>query len=159
MRSVLYIWFDTDFPSEIITGITSIRMSYENYDYDIIAKHGVRIEGWPDAVPFQNPSRIFSVTDLITVRDAWRAKTCRWAKMSCGDLTKFKKELEAKEAAGKGKKARKKRSDAGQKRKRAKTRGDEDNEEEDEEEPGEEGDEEEEHRQPSRTRRRLAYKS
>ena len=146
-------------------------MSYEQYDHEIVLRYGVQVVGWPSSIPFTSPSKIFSVTDLITLRDAWRAKTCRWVRLSPIELTKFKKEVEAKEAAAGGKKLRKKRSDAGKKRKRSqagKGKGGEENDQElDEDEEGDEGEEEDEEEEedededlsPHRLKKPRTYKS
>ncbi len=131
-------------------------MSYEQYDCEIVLRYGVQVVGWPSGIPFTNPSKILSVTDLITLRDVWHAKICRWVRLSSLEMTRFKKELEAREMAG-GKKVRKKRSDAGKKR----TRGRATKEKVGEGEEGEEEDDNDDNKEDEdlSPKRRWTYKS
>lgn len=66
--------------AEVTSGVSSARMSYEQYDYNVVLKYSIKVVGWPPDIPFCCPSKIYSVTDLITLRDAWCSKSCRFVK-------------------------------------------------------------------------------
>lgn len=94
-------------------------MNYEQYEYKIVLLHGVELRGWPKDLKFQSPSKIMNVPDLMKLRDALLAKTCRWVKLNREEMEEYQKKISRLEAEGVlVKKKRKGRADAGMKRKR-----------------------------------------
>ena len=109
-------------------------MNYDQYNYQIVLRYGVRLLGWPKDLEFKSPSRMHNVTDLHTLRNALQAKTCRWVKLSRQELKDFEADVKRREADGTlKKKERKQRSDRG-KRRRGSEEGDEEDEEDEEDE-------------------------
>ncbi|EGN96036.1 hypothetical protein SERLA73DRAFT_59238, partial [Serpula lacrymans var. lacrymans S7.3] len=95
------------------------KMVYKQYDQSIVATHGVKIIGWPEDVPFVNPSAIGTMAEIHKLQDAWKTGTCHWVKLSSAQLQEHKKQLDARLRSGEvTRKKRKKHSDAGLPRKR-----------------------------------------
>ena len=93
-------------------------MNYDQYDYQIVRRWGVRLVGWPRDLDFKSPSKMHNVSDLQTLRDALQAKTCRWIKLNHQEQQEFEQDIKRREAEGSlKKKERKKRSDSGKQRK------------------------------------------
>ena len=101
-----------------ITGKKDIVMNYRNYQTAIICVWGVKLVGWPDGIPFTNPSHLGTVADLRRIRDALRDNACYWKALTITESEAHEAELQARAAAGEAIKVpRKKRSDFGRKRK------------------------------------------
>ena len=135
-------------------------MSYENYERLVVLRYGVKLEGWPEGIPFHSPSKVLNSPDLKKLRDALLAKTCRWVRLERAQIKALEADLQQREADGSiPKKVRKKRSDAGKKRKKdggdnAEDQGDEEDEDVDESE-----DEEEEEERPRKRQRKTSTRT
>ena len=93
-------------------------MNYCNYQTAIIHTWGVKLVGWPDGIPFVNPSHLGTVADLRRIRDALRDNACYWKALMATESKMHEAELQAWAAAGEAiKVCRKKHSDFGRKRK------------------------------------------
>ncbi|KAF9242896.1 hypothetical protein BU15DRAFT_43446 [Melanogaster broomeanus] len=102
-----------------ITGKHDIAMNYINYDAGIVQAYNVQLVNWPEKVKFGNPSTIGTVTEIHALRDALKAGTCTWKKLTRRELDAHSTEVTNHVAVGDVvKKTRKKRSDAGVPRKR-----------------------------------------
>jgi hypothetical protein len=47
-----------------------------------LSRHGVKLLGWPEGIPFQSPSNLVTVERLKALHDALQANTLRWEVMS-----------------------------------------------------------------------------
>jgi len=64
-------------------------MNYENYERDIVERHGVALVGWPDNIlPVRNPSRVGGREVLQPLLGALVTKTCHWIKLTDDQLKK-----------------------------------------------------------------------
>ena len=107
-----------------ITGKQDIAMNYRNYETSIIRSWGVKLVGWPDGIRFVNPSHLGTVSELRTIRDALKSKTCYWKALTARERKDHETKLQAREAAGETVKIpRKRRSDSGVKLKGILTEG------------------------------------
>ena len=52
-------------------------MNYTNF-LTIQLRYKVKLVGWPDDVPFKNPSRLGATDQLRTLVAAWSKGTARW---------------------------------------------------------------------------------
>ncbi|KAF9232690.1 hypothetical protein BU15DRAFT_80959 [Melanogaster broomeanus] len=101
-----------------ITGKRDIAMNYLNYDVGIVQAYDVQLVNWPEKVKFGNPSTIGTVSEIRALRDALKAGTCTWKKLTHRELDAHSTEVTSHMAVGDVvKKTRKKRSDAGVPRK------------------------------------------
>ncbi|KAJ7826482.1 hypothetical protein B0H14DRAFT_2595805 [Mycena olivaceomarginata] len=98
-----------------ITGQMKIAMNYDNYIKAIVEAKNVGLLGWPHGVYFKRMSLQSAISPLHTLRDALKARTCKWAILSAHQkkqlLTDFKEMVANGEATekvakpkGKGKK-------------------------------------------------------
>jgi len=69
-------------PKGTILGVKHIKMSYEFYDQDIVSRHKVKLNGWPAGLSCISPSKINSVDEIRSLRDALKAGDCMWSKIS-----------------------------------------------------------------------------
>lgn len=88
-------------------------MNYKNYDMQIIQKYVVELVGWTYKKMI-SPSEISTVDDVRALHNALRNGTCHWIRLTRAEVTKYAKEIEAREMTGEavGTK-RKERSDKG----------------------------------------------
>ncbi|KAK0457965.1 uncharacterized protein EV420DRAFT_1270943 [Desarmillaria tabescens] len=92
---------------------SNLRMNYVNYETDIVARHHVKIDGWPIGIKFESLSNLKNLQDLRRLRDALKTTACKWVSMSQAQIDRHAKELERCEEAGEIiKKKRQERSDA-----------------------------------------------
>ena len=61
---------------------------------------GVKLVGWPDGIPFVNPSHLGMVADLWRIRDALRDKSCYWKALTATESEAHEAELQSQVAAG-----------------------------------------------------------
>ncbi|KAG6807502.1 hypothetical protein H0H92_007259 [Tricholoma furcatifolium] len=100
-----------------ILGTSNVKMSYENYEQEIVQLYSVHLHGWPEGLKMERPSKITHMNDTRALHSALKAGDCTWVK-----LTRLEKEARAKKVKEKmasGEivpKARKKRADTGMKR-------------------------------------------
>jgi hypothetical protein len=96
-------------------------MSYEHYDHDIVSRHGVKLLGWPPGLPRISPSKIHTVEQIRSLRDALKVGDCIWTKLSPRQREHHTKSLADQLAADPtlAKPQRKSRSDKGKKRVKA----------------------------------------
>ena len=93
-------------------------MNYCNYQTAIIHAWGVKLMGWPDGIPFVNPSHLGTVADLWRIRDVLRDNACYWKALTATESKVHEAELQAWMVAGEAIKVHlKKRLDFGCKRK------------------------------------------
>lgn len=97
----------------------SAIMSYENMHRDIVRRYGIKLVGWPESVPFVNPSALGSQIPLLeTLLDALETDECKFVRLSSRELqaeeAEFMKSVDGGDVVLK---ERKKRKDAGTKRK------------------------------------------
>ncbi|KAK0235418.1 hypothetical protein EDD85DRAFT_842997 [Armillaria nabsnona] len=83
-----------------ITGESSIRMNYVNYDTDIVARHHVRLDGWPMGIKFESLSNIKNLQDLRRLRDALKTTACKWINMNKTQVKAHENDLNRREASG-----------------------------------------------------------
>ena len=99
-------------------------MNYRNYQTAIIRAWGVKLVGWPDGIPFTNPSHLGTVANLRRICDALRDNTCYWKALTITESEAHEAELQARAAAGKAIKVpRKKRLDFGRNAKPSRGKG------------------------------------
>lgn len=89
-------------------------MNYVNYETSIVEMYHVKLVGWPENIPFGNPSTIPDVGAVRRLRKALTEKTCHWIKMTERQQQEHDEMLQEKRSAGQvvGVK-RKQRSDKG----------------------------------------------
>ncbi|KAH7903694.1 hypothetical protein BJ138DRAFT_1020229 [Hygrophoropsis aurantiaca] len=91
-----------------------IKMNYLNYEKGIVESYSVQLVGWPNDVPFTNPSNIGTIGEMRKLREDLKSGTCHWKKLTQRELNAFRTELKTRRAAGENiGVARQKRSDAG----------------------------------------------
>ncbi|KAF8340145.1 hypothetical protein F5887DRAFT_888830 [Amanita rubescens] len=83
-----------------ITGQTSIKMNYINYDTSIIEMHHVRLVGWPEDIAFGNPSTIPDVGAVRRLRTVLKEGSCKWIKMTERQQQQHNEMLQEKRRAG-----------------------------------------------------------
>lgn len=88
-------------------------MNYQNYDSQIIQRLSVKLVGWTHH-ELVSPYEIHSVDDLRTLHAALVCGACFWMRLSKGEVSRHKADMDKREAAGEVvKKKRKERSDKG----------------------------------------------
>ncbi|KAG1734414.1 uncharacterized protein EDB91DRAFT_1250925 [Suillus paluster] len=101
-----------------MTGKDNISMNYPNYIKSIVLSYSIVLDGWPATIPFMSPWNIHTVCEIQELRDALKARTCAWKRLTKTELEKYKEDLERRRAAGETVgKPHKKRSDSGKSRK------------------------------------------
>ncbi|KAG1738869.1 uncharacterized protein EDB91DRAFT_1054381 [Suillus paluster] len=101
-----------------MTGKDNIGMNYPNYIKSIVLSYSIVLDGWPATIPFTSPWNIHTVCEIQELRDALKAGTCAWKRLTKTELEKYKEDLERRRAAGETVgKPRKKRSNSGTSRK------------------------------------------
>lgn len=102
-----------------MTGDCNAKMQYSKYWQEIVQKHCVKIEGWPDWIPFQTLSNVTSSRhQLQTLLDGWQQGRIHFRRLSSEDIAREEAEYHVNVTSGKIKapKVRKPRHDAGRKR-------------------------------------------
>ncbi|KAG2119353.1 hypothetical protein DEU56DRAFT_747365 [Suillus clintonianus] len=96
-----------------------LTMNYQNYEKAIVLVYGVKLDGWPEGLPFLAPSHMHTVLEVRTLRDALVTGACHWKKLNRRELEDLRVDIQRRSDAGEvvGT-VRKKRSDAGKTRKR-----------------------------------------
>ncbi|KAF9230659.1 hypothetical protein BU15DRAFT_57027 [Melanogaster broomeanus] len=61
-------------------------MNYIKYDVGIVQAYNVQLVNWPEKVKFGNPSTIGTVAEIRALRDALKAGTCTWKKLTRREL-------------------------------------------------------------------------
>ncbi|KIM39046.1 hypothetical protein M413DRAFT_67836 [Hebeloma cylindrosporum] len=104
-----------------ILGLKNVNMSYDHYDHDIVSRHGVKLLGWPPGLPRISPSKIHTVEQIRSLRDALKVGDCIWTKLSPRQREHHTNALADKIAADPtlAKPRRKIRSDKGKKKAKA----------------------------------------
>ena len=77
-----------------------IAMNYHNYQTTIIHAWGVKLVGWPDGIPFVNPSHLGTVADVWRICDALRDKSCYSKALTAIESEAHEAELQLQAAAG-----------------------------------------------------------
>lgn len=75
-------------------------MNYLNYDISIVQALHVKLVGWPDDIPFGNPSTIPDVGSVRRLRNALKEGTCRWDKLTERQQREHDEWLQEKRRAG-----------------------------------------------------------
>ena len=83
-----------------ITNRPSIKMNYLNYDTSIVAMYHVKLVGWPEHIPFGNPSNIGDVTSVRSLRRALQDGECKWVKLTERQQKEHEETLEQRRRAG-----------------------------------------------------------
>ncbi|KAH7905210.1 hypothetical protein BJ138DRAFT_1018023 [Hygrophoropsis aurantiaca] len=75
---------NTELSTVSVTGKSGkeVSMNYDNYDTAIVKNLHVKLVGWPKEVPFSSPSKIYTVGDMRTLRDALKYGDCHWVTLS-----------------------------------------------------------------------------
>ncbi|KAJ7327995.1 hypothetical protein DFH08DRAFT_614313, partial [Mycena albidolilacea] len=96
------------------------KMAYTWYEEDVVFRHGILLEGWPAATPFQNPSTLSTaIPNLRKITDRLERGKCAFRKLSSAEVMERKKRWEEDVAAGRAvAKHRSQHSDCGVLRKR-----------------------------------------
>ena len=68
-------------------------MSYENYERLIVLCYGIKLDSWPEGIPFHSPSKILNSPDLKKLCDALLAKTCWWVRLERAQIKALKADL------------------------------------------------------------------
>lgn len=107
-------------PIGIILGLKNVNMSYEHYDHNIVSCHMVKLNGWPAGLQRISPSKINTVEEIRSLRDALKAGDCMWSKLSMRQHTAHLESLAARIAADPSlaKPTKKARSDKGVRKKK-----------------------------------------
>ncbi|KAF6742342.1 hypothetical protein DFP72DRAFT_860608 [Ephemerocybe angulata] len=61
-------------------GVKTTQMSWKHYEQDIIAKHGIYLEGWPDGIAIRSPYEITTMAEMRAVYEALEVGCCRWSR-------------------------------------------------------------------------------
>lgn len=75
-------------------------MNYQNYETSIVEVYHVKLVGWPEGVPFGNPST-FPSNDLVRLlKQALEDGECKWIKLTERQQKEHRDALAAKRKAG-----------------------------------------------------------
>jgi hypothetical protein len=66
-----------------------VVMNYNNYEWKIVKRFGVALQGWPVGT-IRNPASVNSRIELDRLHDALTNMTCKWTKLSEADLSALK---------------------------------------------------------------------
>lgn len=98
-------------------------MNYANYDTKVIDRYQTKLVGWTYR-EFKSPFEIHTVDDVRTLLEALQCGSCHWVRMTKGDMSHHRNEVDKRIAAGETVgKTRQPRSDKGTKRPRKKAPG------------------------------------
>ncbi|KAH7904911.1 hypothetical protein BJ138DRAFT_1118963 [Hygrophoropsis aurantiaca] len=70
-----------------------VSMNYDNYDTVIVKNLHIKLVGWPKDVPFSSPSKIYTIAEMRTLRDALKYGDCHWVTLSAKEVAKHSKSL------------------------------------------------------------------
>jgi hypothetical protein len=110
-------------PTGTITGDNTARMEWKHYWRNVVQRHRVMIEGWPENIPFRNLSDgCSSLTDLETLRRKWCSGSIYWKQITEHELDGMDRDRDARIERGEEEAPapRRRRSDYGKKRPRRK---------------------------------------
>ncbi|KAG2742529.1 hypothetical protein P692DRAFT_201674856, partial [Suillus brevipes Sb2] len=104
----------TDVSSGRAMGRMDLTMNNQNYEKAIVLVYGVKLDGWPEGLPFLAPSHMHTVLEVRTLRDTLVTGACYWKKLNRRELEDLRMDIQRRSDAGEviGT-VRKKRSDAG----------------------------------------------
>ncbi|KAF8344676.1 hypothetical protein F5887DRAFT_841637, partial [Amanita rubescens] len=83
-----------------ITGRSTIKMNYLNFEILIVAAYHVKLVGWPVNIPFGNPSNIGDVSSVRALRRALRDGECKWIKLTESQQKEHEDMIEQRRRAG-----------------------------------------------------------
>ncbi|TFY56760.1 hypothetical protein EVG20_g8801 [Dentipellis fragilis] len=84
-----------------ITGNPKARMSWTKYWRLVVLRYGVDIVGWPDDIPFMDPSKVsLGRTRLLPLVQSWEDGLTCFVKLTDAELAAKEAERKAKIAAG-----------------------------------------------------------
>ncbi|KAJ7577339.1 hypothetical protein C8J56DRAFT_898977 [Mycena floridula] len=63
-----------------------VKMSYTNYEKDVIVQLKFKLIGWPSTVPFRAPSTLERLSDVSDLLSALRSGACQWKHVSHQEL-------------------------------------------------------------------------
>ncbi|KAG1777171.1 hypothetical protein EV702DRAFT_970313, partial [Suillus placidus] len=109
-----FSFISADVSSGRATGRMDLTMNYQNYEKAIVLVYGVKLDGWPEGLPFLAPSHMHTVLEVRSLRDALVTGACHWKKLNRRELEDLRTDIQRRSDAGEvigtvGKK----RSDAG----------------------------------------------
>ncbi|KAJ7439665.1 hypothetical protein FB451DRAFT_1569846 [Mycena latifolia] len=110
----------------------SVSMSYANNLVAIQQAWKVKLVGWPDDIPFVNPSKLGTIDRVRRVRDGLRNGSIHWVQLGLDEIAEVDAEVERCRADGTLRKPRKQRTDIGKKHKHAARDVDDSSDDEDE---------------------------
>jgi hypothetical protein len=92
-------------------------MGWKNYWTKVVARYEVKIEGWPENIPFQNLSVASSpLQDLVILLKRWQEGTTYWKRLTSAETKELIAGMKARGEIQEP--LRRTRSDRGKKRKR-----------------------------------------
>ncbi|KAG2350215.1 hypothetical protein BDR05DRAFT_869214 [Suillus weaverae] len=63
-----------------------LTMNYQNYEKAIVLVYGVKLDGWPEGLPFLAPSHMHTVLEVCSLHDALVTGACHWKKLNQHEL-------------------------------------------------------------------------
>ncbi|KIJ57835.1 hypothetical protein HYDPIDRAFT_103757 [Hydnomerulius pinastri MD-312] len=102
------------------TGDQEAKMQWAHYFRNVVQRHSVVIEGWPDGIPFSNLSSISSaLSQLETLLRKWESGTTYWKQLTEDEFEELRAKRNQQLEDGEiNDHTRRTRSDKGKKRKR-----------------------------------------
>ncbi|KAG1737354.1 hypothetical protein EDD22DRAFT_959654 [Suillus occidentalis] len=96
------------------TGKWDLTMNYQNYEKAIVLACGVKLDSWPEGLPFLAPSHMHTVLEVRSLRDALVTGAFYWKKLNWLELEQVHTDIQRRSDTGEviGT-VHKKRSDAG----------------------------------------------
>ncbi|KAJ7451072.1 hypothetical protein FB451DRAFT_1145862 [Mycena latifolia] len=95
----------------------SVSMSYANNLVAIQQAWKVKLVGWPNDIPFVNPSKLGTIDHVRRVRDGLRNGSIHWVQLGLDEIAEVDAKVERCRADGTLRKPRKQRTDIGKKHK------------------------------------------
>lgn len=107
--------------TEQITNNPKATMQWAHYWRNVVSRHQVVVEGWPDEIPFDNLSKVASgITALENLKERWRSGETAWRQLDDDEFQELNDERNSKVGSGEVvEHHRWPRSDKGKKRRRA----------------------------------------
>ncbi|KAJ7093860.1 hypothetical protein B0H15DRAFT_798935 [Mycena belliarum] len=125
-----------------ITKNKTLTMSYAHCEVDVQQPWKVKLIGWPEDIPFVNPSKLGTIDRVRRIRDALRNNDIQWVHMRADEVAALEADIERRRKDGTLGKTRKQRSDQGKKHRRARGDDDDDSDEDDEDDADDDEDDE-----------------
>ncbi|KAG1871805.1 hypothetical protein DFJ58DRAFT_837119 [Suillus subalutaceus] len=82
------------------TGKMDLQMNYQNYEKAIVLVYGVKLDGWPEGLPFIAPSHMHTILEVRTLRDALVTGACHWKKLTQRELEDLHMDIQRRSDAG-----------------------------------------------------------